>query len=44
MQVALERLGVEPVVVDGGHSPMVSRPAEFAEVLDRLAGAGDAKA
>jgi pimeloyl-ACP methyl ester carboxylesterase len=37
LQAARERLGVEPVVLDGGHSPMVSRPAEFAEVLDRLA-------
>lgn len=34
---AAERLGVEPVVLDGGHSPMLSRPEELAEVLDRLA-------
>jgi hypothetical protein len=30
----------EPVVIDSGHSPMVSRAAEFTEVLDRLAWAG----
>jgi pimeloyl-ACP methyl ester carboxylesterase len=34
---ARDRLGVEPVELDGGHSPMLSRPAELAEVLDRLA-------
>ena len=34
---AKERLGVEPVILDGGHSPMLSRPAELAEVLDSLA-------
>jgi pimeloyl-ACP methyl ester carboxylesterase len=34
---ARERLGVEPVILDGGHSPMLSRAAELAEVLDRLA-------
>lgn len=37
LQAATERLGVEPVILDGGHSPMLSRPAELAEVLDRLA-------
>lgn len=41
LRAARERLGVEPVVLDGGHSPMVSRPAEFAEVLDRLARSGE---
>lgn len=35
---AAQRLGVQPVVLDGGHSPMLSRPAELADVLDRLAG------
>jgi len=34
---AAERLGVDPVVLDGGHSPMLSRPEELAEVVDRLA-------
>jgi pimeloyl-ACP methyl ester carboxylesterase len=42
LQAARERLGVEPVVIDGGHSPMVTRPAEFAEVLDRLARSSEA--
>jgi pimeloyl-ACP methyl ester carboxylesterase len=37
-----ERLGVEPVELDGGHSPMLSRPAELAEVLDGLAAAAGA--
>jgi pimeloyl-ACP methyl ester carboxylesterase len=36
-RAARERLGVEAVELDGGHSPMLSRPAELAEVLDRLA-------
>jgi pimeloyl-ACP methyl ester carboxylesterase len=36
-RAARERLGVEPVELDGGHSPMLSRPAELAEVLDGLA-------
>ncbi len=36
-QVAAERLGVTAVELDGGHSPMLSRPAELSEVLDRLA-------
>ena len=30
-------LGVEPIELDGGHSPFLSRPAELAEVLVRLA-------
>jgi pimeloyl-ACP methyl ester carboxylesterase len=30
---ARTRLGVEPVEIDGGHSPMLSRPAELARVL-----------
>jgi pimeloyl-ACP methyl ester carboxylesterase len=37
-QVARERLGVEAVELPGGHSPMLSRPAELADVLSRLAG------
>jgi hypothetical protein len=34
---ATERLGVDPVELDGGHSPMLSRPAELSDVLDGLA-------
>ena len=30
---ARERLGVEPVVMDGGHAPYVSRPSQLAEIL-----------
>jgi pimeloyl-ACP methyl ester carboxylesterase len=37
-RAARERLGVEPVEPDGGHSPFMSRPAELAEVLTALAG------
>lgn len=29
-----ERLGVEPVEIDGGHSPFLTRPAELARVLE----------
>ncbi len=32
-RTSVERLGVEPIELDGGHSPMLSRPAELAEVL-----------
>jgi alpha/beta hydrolase family protein len=35
-RVAREQLGVEPIELDGGHSPFVSRPAELAEVLCRV--------
>jgi pimeloyl-ACP methyl ester carboxylesterase len=34
---ARERLGVEAIELDGGHSPMLSRPDELAELLDSLA-------
>ena len=34
---ARERLGVEPVEIDGAHSPFLTRPAELAQILDRLA-------
>jgi pimeloyl-ACP methyl ester carboxylesterase len=34
---ARERLGVEVVELDGGHSPMLSRPNELAELLAALA-------
>jgi pimeloyl-ACP methyl ester carboxylesterase len=36
-RAARERLGVEPIELDGGHSPFISRPAALAAVLDRLA-------
>jgi pimeloyl-ACP methyl ester carboxylesterase len=36
-RVARERLGVEAVELDGGHSPMLSRPVELAAVLAGLA-------
>jgi hypothetical protein len=32
-----EQLGVEPVELDGGHSPFLSRPDELAEVIARVA-------
>ncbi|TDP97181.1 alpha/beta fold hydrolase [Labedaea rhizosphaerae] len=35
-RVARERLGVEPVEVDGGHFPHVSRPEELADILVRV--------
>lgn len=38
-RVATERLGAEVVELPGGHSPFYGRPAELAEVLDRIAGA-----
>lgn len=31
------RLGVEPIEIDGGHSPMLSRPAELAGILGSFA-------
>jgi pimeloyl-ACP methyl ester carboxylesterase len=34
---ARERLGMEPVELDGGHCPMLSRPGELADVLLSLA-------
>ncbi len=33
---ARERLGTEAVEIPGGHSPFMTRPAEFAELLDSL--------
>ncbi len=32
-RAARDRLGVEPVDLDGGHSPFLSRPSELADVL-----------
>ena len=34
---ARDRLGVEAIELDGGHSPFLTRPGELAEVLDSLA-------
>lgn len=34
-RAARERLGVEAIELDGGHAPMLTRPAELAEILDR---------
>jgi len=36
-RAARERLGVEAVEIDGGHTPMLSRPAELAQLIDTLA-------
>jgi pimeloyl-ACP methyl ester carboxylesterase len=36
-RAARERLGMDPVELDGGHSPMLSRPAELAELVVALA-------
>ncbi|MEA2611987.1 MAG: hypothetical protein QOG32_1713 [Chloroflexota bacterium] len=35
-QAARERLGIEPVEIDGAHSPFLTRPAELARMLDTL--------
>ena len=43
LTAARERLGVEAVEIDGAHSPMLSRPAELAEVLHELSVAGAPK-
>jgi hypothetical protein len=32
-RVARQRLGVEPLELEGGHSPFLARPAELAELL-----------
>ena len=37
-QAAIRRLGVAPLELPGGHSPMLSRPAQLAELLSRPAG------
>lgn len=36
-RMSVEQLGVQPVELDGGHSPFLSRPAEVAEVIARVA-------
>jgi pimeloyl-ACP methyl ester carboxylesterase len=38
-QAARDELGVEPIMLDSGHSPMLSCPRELADALDRLAAA-----
>ena len=35
-RIARERLGVKPVLVDSGHSPMLSHPGLLAEILTNL--------
>ena len=35
--VAREELGVEPIELDSGHSPMLTRTSELPEILHRLA-------
>jgi pimeloyl-ACP methyl ester carboxylesterase len=34
-RAAIERLGVEPIEIPGGHCPMLARPDELAEALER---------
>lgn len=36
-EASRDRLGVEPIEMPGGHSPFLSRPAELAAIIDRLA-------
>jgi alpha/beta hydrolase family protein len=36
-RAARERLGVEPIELDGSHSPFIARPSALAGVLDCLA-------
>jgi pimeloyl-ACP methyl ester carboxylesterase len=40
-KTARERLGVEPVEVDGGHCPHVSRPAQIADIIEQNRRQGD---
>ena len=35
--LARDVLGVEPIELDAGHSPMLSLPRELADILDALA-------
>jgi pimeloyl-ACP methyl ester carboxylesterase len=37
-KVARERLGIEPIEIEGGHFPHVSRPDLLAEILERSGG------
>jgi hypothetical protein len=34
---ARERLGIDAVQIDGGHSPFLTRPAELARLIHTLA-------
>lgn len=34
---ARERLGVDPIELEGGHSPFLTRPADLARIIDSLA-------
>jgi len=36
-RAAVERLGVEPHEIEGGHSPFLSRPSRLADILDAAA-------
>jgi pimeloyl-ACP methyl ester carboxylesterase len=36
-RAARDVLGVEPIELDGGHEPMIARPAELASLLDQIA-------
>jgi Alpha/beta hydrolase family len=36
-RVAPERLGVEAIEIPGGHSPMLARPSDLANLLDEIA-------
>jgi pimeloyl-ACP methyl ester carboxylesterase len=35
-RAARERLGIDAVELDGGHSPFLTRPAELAQTIDRI--------
>lgn len=35
--VAIEQLHVQPIELDGGHSPFLTRPSELADALNRIA-------
>jgi pimeloyl-ACP methyl ester carboxylesterase len=37
VRMAKERLGIEPEIIGGSHSPMLARPAELADLLQDLA-------
>jgi len=36
-RAARERLGIEPIVIPGGHCPMLARPKQLAKILNRCA-------
>jgi pimeloyl-ACP methyl ester carboxylesterase len=35
-RAARDRLGIDPIFVDGGHCPHVSRPEEIAAIIDTI--------